>query len=61
MKNMLRSTFLWLSSPVKQNLLRKASLAFRLNDKAISIREEGYILSFIDKSVKRVYQNGVPN
>ena len=60
-KDILKSMFLWLSSPIKQNLLRKASLAFRLNDKSVAIRTQGYILSFIDKTANRVYQNGSPN
>lgn len=61
LRDMLRSAFLWLSSPVKQNLLRKASLAFRINDQARSIRRSSYILEFIDPTIKRVYQNGAPN
>ena len=61
LKEMLRSTFLWLSSPIKQNLLRKVSLAFRLNDQARAIRKESYLLEFIDPTVKRVYQSGAPN
>lgn len=61
LKEMLRSAFLWLSSPIKQNLLRKVSLAFRLNDQARAIKKESYLLEFIDPTVKRVYQSGAPN
>ena len=61
LKEMLRSAFLWLSSPIKQNLLRKVSLAFRLNDQAQAIKKESYLLEFIDPTVKRVYQSGAPN
>jgi hypothetical protein len=61
LKEMLRRAFLWLSSPIKQNLLRKVSLAFRLNDQARAIRKESYLLEFIDPTVKRVYQSGAPN
>lgn len=61
LKDLLRSTFLWLSSPIKQNLLRKASLAFRMNDQARSIRRSSYVLEFIDPTAKRVYQSGTPN
>ena len=61
LREMLRGAFLWVSSPIKQNLLRKVSLAFRLNDQARAIRKESYLLEFIDPTVKRVYQNGAPN
>lgn len=58
--NMITTAFKWLSSPVKQSLLRKASLAFRLNDQAISLRKEQHVLSFIDPFTNRVFQN-LPN
>ena len=38
--DMLKSAFIWLTNPVKQNLLRKASLAFRINEHADGIRAE---------------------
>lgn len=58
--DMISTAFKWLSSPVKQSLLRKASLAFRLNDQAISLRQEQRVLQFIDPTAKRVFQN-LPN
>lgn len=58
--NAITTAFRWLSSPIKQSLLRKASLAFRLNDQAVSLRNEQRVLSFIDPFAKRVFQN-LPN
>ena len=58
--DIIKSAFRWLSSPVKQSLLRKASIAFRLNDQSLSLRREQYVLSFIDPYARRVFQNA-PN
>lgn len=58
--DMLKSAFMWLSSPVKQSLLRKASLAFRINERGDRIRGEQYVLSFIDPTSKRVFSTA-PN
>lgn len=58
--NMITMAFRWLSNPIKQSLLRKASIAFRLNDQSLALREEQRLLSFIDPTVKRVFQN-LPN
>lgn len=58
--DMIKSAFLWITQPVKQSLLRKASLAFRLNDTAQNIRRDQYILQFIDPTAKRVF-NSIPN
>lgn len=58
--NMIKSAFLWIKSPVKQSLLRKASLAFRLNQHADAIRRNQTLLYFIDPTVKRVF-NSAPN
>lgn len=60
--DMIKTTFLWISSPVKQMLLYKASLAFRLNDQANAIRQNQYLLQFIDPTAKRVYDSRtIPN
>lgn len=58
---MIKTAFRWLSDPVKQLLLRKASIAFRTNDVSLSIKEEGRVLSFIDPTAKRVYQTAPNN
>lgn len=58
--DMLKSAFIWLTNPVKQNLLRKASLAFRINEHADAIRAEQNLLYFIDPTVHRVF-NAIPN
>jgi hypothetical protein len=52
---MISTAFRWLSDPIKQSLLRKASIAFRLNDQSLALREEQRLLSFIDPTVKRVF------
>lgn len=60
--HMLRSAFIWLSNPVKQKLLRDASLAFRINERNNIIRAEQQLLEFIDFTTKRVYDtNRIPN
>lgn len=58
--DMIKTAFLWLTSPVKQRILQKAALAFRLNDKSQQILQEQYLLSFIDPAAKRVF-NSAPN
>lgn len=58
--DMIKTAFLWVSSPMKQMLLCKAALAFRLNDQANTIRRDQYVLSFIDPTAKRVFQSS-PN
>ena len=55
--DMIKMAFLWMTSPIKQQILRKASLAFRLNDKSQQIRQEQYLLSFIDPTAKRVFNS----
>ena len=57
--DMIKTAFLWLTSPIKQKILRKASLAFRLNDQSQQIRQEQYLLSFIDPTVKRVFSSAL--
>jgi len=58
---MLRAGFIWLTNPVKQSLLRKASLAFRINQHLEEIAEEEHILNFIDPAAKRVFSSTIPN
>lgn len=58
--DMIKTAFLWISSPVKQMLLYKAALAFRLNDRANIIRKNQNILYFIDPTAKRVFDS-IPN
>lgn len=59
--DMLRAGFIWLTNPVKQSLLRKASLAFRINQHLEEIAEEEHILNFIDPAAKRVFSSAIPN
>lgn len=58
--DMIKSAFLWISSPIRQRILQKASLAFRLNDQSQQICQEQYLLCFIDPTVKRVFSSA-PN
>lgn len=58
--NIITKAFRWLSNPIKQSLLRKASIAFRLNDQSLALRQEQKLLYFIDPTAKRVFQN-LPN
>lgn len=58
--DMIKTTFLWIVSPIKQRILQKASLAFRLNDQSQQIQQEQYLLSFIDPTAKRVFSSS-PN
>lgn len=57
LKQLLKSAFAWVSDPVKQSLLRKASIAFRLNNQSLSLRREQRVLQFINPLVKMVFQN----
>lgn len=58
--DMITTAFRWLSEPIKQSLLRKASIAFRLNDQSLVLRQEQRVLLFIDPTAKRVFQD-LPN
>ena len=53
----VKMAFKWMSSPVKQYLLHRAALAFRVNAKVEHIIGQQYVLEFIDPSAKIAYQS----